>query len=452
MPQVKLIPFIMAVSALAALTLLVPAFKRARAAGDLDSSAVLTFSMGWLVSLPIVLVVISGGLVRKLDAFGELVPVLPAWYRTVLHGCLAIVVGLAALFVSKRMISPGRHVPVNAAGLFAIVLWLVAHLAAELHSGPFITLDGVVLLVCLVAATVLPRGRGACVGIGFFGVTLAIGSGILATFNLGLASVPCRHECLLGVSLTGLLPNENLLGTTIAATLPFAYLGFRRPVRLWLVAYLGATAIATGSRGALLTALIALVVLLIVSPALDADRGRTRGAALAGLVLAGALVASLYVVQHNWGASNALTSRPQLWSVAKDYIRESPLFGYGPYKWETLSAGTGEIPQAAQHSTHNQWIEVLFTAGWVGAGLLVAMMVAALRSAGYARPAVLATLATLLLIGVGERIWSIGVIDFASFSLVGLILLGPTRVSERSGLATQPVRAHSRRLLAVPSS
>ncbi len=452
MPQINPIPPILWISALLALALMVPAFKRARAAGDLDSSALLTLSLAWLVSLPIVIVVISGGLVRRMDASKELVPIPPGWYSSALHLCLAMVIGLAAVLVMKRMISEGRNLPLNSAGLFAIVLWLVAHLASSLQGEPFLTLDGAVLLACLVAATMLPRGRGSCVGIGFFGVTLAIASTIMAAVSFHTASVPCRHECILGASLTGVLPNENLLGTSIVATLPFAYLGFRGRERGWLVGYLAAVAIASGSRGALLTAVVTVILLLIVRPALDADRPRPLRNAFAALVLSGALLASAYVVLHNWGAANSLTTRPQLWSVAKSYIGESPAFGYGPYKWETLYTDTGEIPEAALHSTHNQWIEVLFTAGIAGAVLLIAFMVAALRSAKYALPAVLTTLATLLLVGVSERIWSIGVVDFASFSLVGFILLGPTRASKPAAPAAQSVHAPARRPLVVASS
>jgi hypothetical protein len=452
MPNIDPIPPIMAGGALAALCLLVPTLKRARAAGDLDSSALLTFAMGWLVSLPIVIVVISGGLVRRMDSSKELVPIPPGWYSSALHFCLAVVIGIAALLVMRRMVTERRHLPVNAAGLFAVALWLVAHFASGLQGESLLTLDGVVLLVCLIAATVLPRGRGACVGIGLFGVSLAIASCIMAAVDFHLASVPCRHQCILGASLTGVLPNENLLGTTIVATLPFAYLGFRGRGRAWLVGYLALLAIASGSRGTLLAALATIALLLIVRPALDADRPRPLRTAVAAAVVAGALLASAYVVLHDWGAANSLTTRPQLWSVAKSYIGEQPAFGYGPYKWETLYTDTGEIPEAALHSTHNQWIEVLFTAGAVGAALLVAIIAAALRAARYALPAVLVTVATLLVIGVTERIWSIGVVDFASFTLVGLILLGPTLVVKTTESSEPAIRARSRRPLAVAPS
>jgi hypothetical protein len=445
------ITIIMAGSALGALVLLVPALRRARAAGDLDASTVLGLAAGWLIILPIVGVVLLGGLERRLDVSRELVPVLPGWYQTALHVCLVLLMVVAAVLLARRLISDTRRVAVNTAGLFAILLWAVAWLASGLQGGRLLSLSGVTLLVCLTAATVLPRGRGACVGVGVFAVTLAVASGLLAAFQFGDATVPCRHECVLGSALTGALPNENLLGTTLLAAIPFAYLGFRGRVRTWLVLYLAGMAFATGSRGAMLVAVVVVATLFVLRPRLDADRPAPARAAIAGLLLGAAVLASVYIVFHDWGSSNSLTDRPGLWRVATEYIHDSALFGYGPDRWETLHEETGEIPRAAEHSTHNQWIDVLFNAGSVGAALLVAMMVAMIWSAGYARSAVLIALATVLLIGVTERAWSIGLADFASFSLIGLILLGPTRAAAPTRPRAKPARARPGRAVAVPS-
>jgi O-antigen ligase len=446
------ITIIMAGSALVALGLLVPAVNRARAAGDLDASTALTLAAGWLLSLPIALVVVSGGLVRRLDANRELVPVLPAWYQDAAYASLALVTALAAGLLVMRLSSEARRVTVHTAGLFAILLWAVAWLASGLQGGRLLSLSGVTLLACLMAATVLPRGRGACVGVGLFGVTLAAASGLLAAFRFDTASVPCRHECVLGSALTGVLPNENLLGTTLLAVLPFIYLGFRGRARVWLALYLAGMAFTTGSRGAMLTAVIVVVALLVVRPQLDADRPRPARAAIAGLLLTAALFASIYVVQHDWGSTTkSLDDRPQLWRVASQYFQDSPLFGYGPDKWETLNTETGEIPRTAQHSTHNQWVDVRFTAGWIGAALLVGMMIAMLWSAGLARPAVLIVLATVFMIGGTERAWSVGTADYLSFSLIALILLGPTRAQARVVARTEPSRARHQRRVAVPS-
>jgi O-antigen ligase len=450
------ITIILAGSALVALGLLVPAVKRARTAGDLDASTALTLALGWLVSLPIVVVTFSGGLVRRLDSARELVPVLPSWYEPAAYLSLALVIALAAVLLVKRLVSETRRVTVHTAGLIAILLWAVAWLASGLQGGPLLSLSGATLLACLLAATVLPRGRGACVGAGLFGVTIAAASGLLAAVRFDIASVECRDDCVLGSALTGVFANENLLGTALVAALPFAYLGFRGRTRIWLVAYVAGMAFATGSRGAMLAVVILVAALLVVRPRLDADRPTPVRTAIAGLLLVAALLGSLYIGQHHWSSStNSLDDRPLLWTVASEYRQQAPLFGYGPEKWETLYTQTGEIPRTAQHSTHNQWVDVVFIAGWVGAALLLTMMVAMLWSAGPARPAVLIVLATVFMIGTTERAWLIGAADFVSFSLVALLLLGPTGAEIRAGavpgVRAEPSRARHPRRLAVPS-
>jgi hypothetical protein len=207
------------------------------------------------------------------------------------------------------------------------------------------------------------------------------------------------------------------------------------------------------------TVVVLVVALLVVRPRLDADRHAPGGVAIAGVLLAVALLASIYLVQHDWSSAKySLVDRPSLWRVASEYHRQAPLFGYGPDKWETVYTETGEIMRSAQHSTHNQWVDVVFNAGWVGAALLVGMMVAMVWSVGFARPAVLIVLASVFLIGIGERAWLIGKADFVSFSLIGLIVLGPPspqpreqKAGPRMGARAERSRAPDRPRVAIGS-
>ena len=429
-------------ASLVALLLLVSSLRRARAVGDLDASTALTFGMGSLISLPITLTVIGGDLTRRPDVFGELVPILPGWYLSASRLAMLLVAFLAVYLLLKR--STSERVPVHTAGLLAVLLWAVAQLASGLQGGRLLSLGGAVMLVCLMAATVLPRGRGACLGAGIFGVTLAIVSGVLAVFRHDLAFIdPCEEACG-GLGFTGVLPNPDLLGVALAASIPFAYLGFRGSARYWLALYLAGIAIASGSRTATLAALIIVAALFIVRPRVDADHSTPGRAVIAALVLAGAVFGSIYVAQHDWDSS-ALTHRPVLWQVASEYVQESPLLGYGPDRWASLY-DSSEIPRAAQRSAHNQWMDVLFVAGWVGAALLVSVALAMVWSSGYARPGVMLALATITMIGTTEGAWSIGTFDFLSFSLVALILTGATReAATADSKATHGAAPHERR-------
>src|SRR5204863_511466 len=102
---------------------------------------------------------------------------------------------------------------------------------------------------------------------------LTLGTGLLITLPVAIVVasgglVPCQDACS-GLGFTGILPNEDLLGIALAVSIPFAFLGFRGSTRYALALYLGAMAIATGSRTATITAAIALLALLIVRPRLD---------------------------------------------------------------------------------------------------------------------------------------------------------------------------------------
>lgn len=425
---------IMGAAALLALPLLIRSLRQARAAGDLDASTMLTLGMASLMSLPIVVVTVSVGLTRRPDVFRELVPILPSWYLSAVHAATVLLLVLAAVLVLRRL--AGGSVPIHAAGLLAILLWLVAHLASALHGERLLSLSGGVLLVCLLAATVLPRGRGAALGSGIFGVTVALASAVVAVSRPEAAFVPCRDVCsVLDSSATGVFPNENLLGLTLVAAIPFAYIGFRGRARWWFALYLASMAFLSGSRTAMLAAIVTLGALVVVRPQLDAARRAPGRTAIAGLLFAMTVVGSIFVVQHDWDAT-ALTNRPALWGVASDYIQESPWFGYGPDKWARLYESS-EIPRAAQRSTHNQWLDVLFVAGGVGAVLLAGMLLAMIWSSGYARPAILVTLATILMLGTTEGAWSVATADLLSFTLIALILTGATRDIEPSDSSTQ---------------
>jgi O-antigen ligase len=272
---------------------------------------------------------------------------------------------------------------------------------------------------------------------------------MLAVVNFDHATVPCQGYCPLGPAFSGVFQNENLLATALVASLPFIYLGFRGRLRLGLLLYVAAMVVATASRGAIATAVIIIGALLVLRPQLDGVRPRPWRTAIAGLMLAASLFAASYIVVRDTGFSNYhLDDRVQLWSVASTYTDKSPLFGWGPNTWETMYTDRGLIPSSTEHSTHNQFVDVLYRAGWVGLAVLFAMMVALVRSAGPARSAVLLALTTVFLIGASERAWSIGTIDFASFSLIATLMLGPAaaagpaRAARRIGRSSSATRAH----------
>ncbi|HWC87579.1 MAG TPA: O-antigen ligase family protein [Solirubrobacteraceae bacterium] len=395
--------------------------REARRAGDFDASAALTFGVAWLISLPSAAVAFSASLIYRADVFRNLIKTYPGWYTTLTHICLAVVAVLVVVLLLRR--PPSRGVPIHAAGLLALALWGVAQLGAALHGGSSPSIRAGLLVLCLLAATVLPRGRGAALGAGLYGVTLAIAGCILALVHYKVALVvPCRGACSL-LGFQGVLPNEDLLGIALAASIPFAFLGFRGPSRYWLSMLLGVAVVATGSHTATVAAGISVILVLLLRPELEEAGGIAR-AAIAGLFLVAVVIGSAAIVLKHWGPT-ALSDRGQLWSVASHYISRSAWVGYGPDRWSTLYA-SGQIPLSGQRSAHNLWMDVLFASGWIGVLLLVAMVSAMLRSAGRGRLGVIIALTTILVLGTAEGTWQVGNLDSMSFSLLALILMGAT--------------------------
>jgi hypothetical protein len=424
----------MVVIALAALGQLISAIRQARRAGDIDASTTFIFGVAWLISLPSAVAAYSGSLTYQLDVFRNLVRMYPASHTTVVHAFLALAALLAVVFLLRQLAA--RPLPVHTAALFAIALWAGTHLAAGLHGDALSSLRGIVALPLLLAAAVLPRGRGACVGAGIYGVTLAIAGAALSLVRYNLAFIePCSGTCKV-LGFQGVLPNQDLLGISLAACIPFVYLGFRGRSRYWLSLYLAGMVVATGSKTSTTAAVAAITVLFLVRPRLDATAPTPR-AFLAGLMLFLAIVGSVALAQYHW-APHALDDRGELWSVARHYISRSPWIGYGPDRWSHLYQ-SGEIFLAGQRSAQNQWMDILFAGGALGITLFVAMMAAMLLCAGRAWPAVAITLATLLILGAGEGIWLIGTVDLMSFTLLAVILTGAT--ARRQALPARTERA-----------
>ncbi len=303
------------------------------------------------------------------------------------------VVVLLALGLVLRQLSAGRA-RFNPASLLGIAVWGVAAFASGLQGETLISLSSGTLLACLLAAGVMPRGPGACVGAGLAGVSIAVASGLLAALRPGVALLPCARKCsFLGSLLTGVVPNANLLGITLAASIPFVYLGFRGRPHNWLIGYLLLMTLATGARTPMAAAAIAVALLVLARPSLGGPGQRGPLGLLPGLVVAAAFGVWIYLVNHRWSAT-ALTDRGVLWSLAKHDISRSSLIGYGPAKWADLYK-ISQIPATAQRSAHNQLLDLLFASGYLGAAFFAAMVGVTIATARRARPGILIILGSI---------------------------------------------------------
>ncbi|GAC1579979.1 MAG: hypothetical protein NVS3B18_13680 [Candidatus Dormibacteria bacterium] len=416
-----LVTIIMAGGAGVAARALYRALRVAHERGELDAATALVAGMGLLISLPIAATAFSGGLTYQLDTRGDLVALFPSWYVRVNELAKGVVV-LSALGLMLRQLFWARA-RFNPAALLGIAVWGVAAFASGLHGETLISLSSGTLLACLLAASLMPRGPGACAGAGLAGVSIAVASGLLAALRPGVALLPCARKCsFVGSLLTGVVPNANLLGITLAASIPFVYLGFRGRPRNWLIGYLLVMTFATGARTAMAAAAITVAVLVLLRPTLDGPRPRWPLGLVPGLVVTATLGVWIYLVDHRWSAT-ALTDRGVLWNLARHAIGQSPLIGYGPANWADLYK-VSQIPATAQRSAHNQLLDLLFASGYLGAGLLAAMVAVTIATASRARPGILIILGSIMIIGATEGTWQVGSFDFLSFTMIALILTG----------------------------
>jgi O-antigen ligase len=204
--------------------------------------------------------------------------------------------------------------------------------------------------------------------------------------------------------------NPNWLAMTLALAIPMAwYLStvFQRPLlRLVCRAYLPLGLLAlglTGSRGGMLTAVVALMIVPLSITRLTPGR---LIAAMVTLALTGT-VAAMYVPQQvverlattpNSVAGGSFAGRYRFWVAGLEAFAHKPLLGYGPGGFiRAIEPILGSESLVA----HNSFISVLVEEGLIGllfyATMLVAVLGAVLRLPQFERRFALVLLVTLLM-------------------------------------------------------
>lgn len=202
-----------------------------------------------------------------------------------------------------------------------------------------------------------------------------------------------------GLNPSGLLNNRNHQGLLLALALPLAVLAWRggygwvaRPsierfAVLALVLFILPLVVVTGSRAGLVLAAFGLVLALLALPA-PADRARVRQVSalryLAVLGIVGVMVWLTVYTSRDVALERIADSGEDLrFPVWKSIIDAIPAY----WPWGT---GIGSYVDAYQilepdellrptysNNAHNDWLEVVFTAGLPGALILLAAVVAA---------------------------------------------------------------------------
>jgi O-antigen ligase len=345
------------------------------------------------------------------------------------------------------------------------VLWATSSGAALEALGEWMIVAGVFLVFS--TATLEPRhARWLLLAFVIGGVmSVAIGIGTTGLHQTGEIAT----ESLAEGRLTGGSSDPNYLGAGLVASMIVAmtlYGVYRRPLiragLLGAIVILVAGIVASESRGAMLAAFVAAIAAFVLF-----QRSRlTLGATLLLLLgLAAAWIAVDPTALHRltqFGGTG--TGRTELWRIAWRVARSNPIVGVGLNNFMVQESHFVQLPGAltavamiveTPHVVHNMYLQAFAETGIIGFALLIAIVVALLRSgilaarrfdragagdlATLARGVVVAEVAVFVSLiflsdGPDERFWVL----FAVGAALGAMV--PT-LGRRGGRALVPARA-----------
>jgi hypothetical protein len=392
---------------------------------DWDSTSTLVFFAGLTGNLPTALSQLVSPGRPTYNVFGILEVGLTGWALRLEQLTTVALLAGSLVFFSLRFV---RH-RYLLAPFIALAVAIVGDLSDLIHAqaGAFGPRE-LTLLALLLAAIVARPGRSAYLGAAAVGVLFALLGGLQALLHPADVFRACRADkCGAGGALyVGAFTNENTLGLLLALTIVFVWLAVRGRSRMVLTLYLVASVYLTGSRTAQMTALAAVVVLLILRPVLRDDpdtpqppgRRGQRVFAVAGVATA---VVAGFVLPLLPLAQSSLSGRAYFWQLARAGIAHSPLIGYGSTAWANLYV-VQLIPIAGTYSVHNQWLDITYAAGLIGLVLLISLVLCLLVRAGPYLIVVASALIPILVAAAAERPWSFGINDGMTFILLAVVL------------------------------
>jgi hypothetical protein len=416
---------LLGVAGLLTVPLLWRALRLAHQHQDWNISSTLTFGFGTLLAAPGNLAMLAGARIQTTDSAGESRVIYAGWYApftklvTIATIFFALVLLVDLLRRDRYLDRPGM-LAVLLAGYCGAIAWTLGYSPKNL---PYLG-----LMAALLVVSAAPKGRGGPLGAATFAALQIIITSFAALVLPAHATVACRQDKCgpAGVLVTGSLGNENAMGLLLAAAIPLIWLGFRDSPARWIAVIAAVGVYTTGSRTASVAGAAAILTLLMSRPDFgrpDISRWRSFVPKVFALVGAVAVVVVPLVIVGN----KTFTGRPYLWRVANDYIAKHVWLGNGQPAWRGLF-DRGLIPKASTYSAHNQWLDVLFIGGWVGAAIFLAMLASLfLPRSRHKTQIVLALLMPMIWGGITERLWGIAAIDWLTFSLLATL----TAVSSR---------------------
>jgi O-antigen ligase len=440
------------VATLSAIALLVlcNALRKTIARSEWDAAALLGALSVALFSLVYLVLTYSDAWVVVTKQYQD-IALVPQWgrYAIVLIAVVLVVVSAAIVVRAVRRTPTLRKFEFDRVAMLLIGVLIVSGAASILNGDNPIRPASALLLAVLAACAVAPRGVGVHVGIAACCVIAAVASGFAIVVHKDFSVLPCVNDkCgVLGFNFRGIFHHENAFAMFLALAMPFVFIGFASWEGPVLSAYLLGLILIAGSRSASMAAVITLVVLFVVRPNIHRPTWAPRRAVLLYSLLAVAFVIGL-AIPFTTHDPAFLNDRGRLWMMVKDGLSDpSTLFhGTGMLGWQHVrDAGLFHI--SAGYSVHNQYLDVMYTAGLVGLLLFVAALGVLIRQAGRTHSLVVGSvLLPIFILSVTERPWPVDGADWVLWIVPGALLSYPlvTRLpgdgtAEASSASEEPV-------------
>jgi hypothetical protein len=391
-----------------------------------DRTSKFVLLVGLAGSLPFALGRLSGASQNYSGPLGIAIETFSPWVARLQTFTIGLALLVGALFVLRQV--KGRRVLVNPAGLIALALWILAAVANAAHNLPPVAPVALATGPVFLIAALLPRSRSLPVAVSTLLLTFGLLSTMTGLIDPQRAWLPCREaKCgPAGLLYGGSFGHENGLGLFMALGIPFLMLA-ARDLRHYLgVAYALLFIYISGSRTALLTAIVAVLLGLTLTVAGTTARGHLRRTALRLASLALVLLAAFPL--WNVFRDDAYSLRGAGWNLAKRLGAETPFLGQGGSMWEWLERNTNVVSEVAKYSVHNQWLEIWFVSGSLGVllfiGFLWTLMV---TRASPDRLPLVHVLGTVFAAGLLERPWSFYDFNWLTWTLIAsIVLLSPS--------------------------
>ncbi len=352
----------------------------------------------------------------------------PGQWHQVWRG-LNVLLGLLAASVFYLRSRRGG-VPIDVPAALLVVVALVSYLSSILHGdNPFRPLQMVYLSV-LIACTVAPRGLGIHIGTGAFCAFVALASGfsfLPFVGNSGFGVVPCTSDkCgILGFVYGGIHGNENSFAMLLALGMPFVYIAFRSWEGVLLCAYLVGMILMTGSRSGSIAGLITFFALILLRP----DYRRPTAAPIRARWLYAGLAAAFVVgliLPFTAQDPSEYTGRGYLWILGRQALSDPGTFFYGTGAFGMEHWRNSGLIAIQAYSVHNQWLQVLLSAGLIGFLFFVSALGLLLWNARGAYTLVVGSvLVPVFALSVSERPWLLDTTDWSVWTVPAALLCYP---------------------------